>query len=77
MIDRLTFLSIDDRTCVAIVDIRGAPAVESWYRIWEEMVAIEGMCARNGLDGTAYALGKLSNGSLVVRPSAIAHAESK
>ena len=73
----LTVLDIDDWTCVATVDIRGAPAVESWYRIWEEMVAVEGMCTRNGLDGTAYALGKLNNDSLVFPKSRIARAEIK
>lgn len=47
----------DDQKCMAKVEITGAPALESWYHIWEEMVAIEGMCTRAGLSGTASALG--------------------
>ena len=47
----------DNRKCMAKVEITGPPALESWYHIWEEMVAIEGMCTRAGLSGTASALG--------------------
>ncbi|KAL8942145.1 MAG: hypothetical protein Q9216_001830 [Gyalolechia sp. 2 TL-2023] len=37
-------------------EIANGPSVTSWYRIWEEMVAVEGMCARQALDGQAFAI---------------------
>lgn len=54
----LTRFHVADRSCVATLDTTGIPAVESWFRLWEEMVALEGMCTRNGMVGTSFALGK-------------------
>ena len=49
---------VGDQTCVATVDNIGPPAIESWHHIWEQMVAVDGMCSRRGLEGVAFALGK-------------------
>ncbi|KAL8657205.1 MAG: hypothetical protein Q9226_002145 [Calogaya cf. arnoldii] len=47
-----------DRTCTATIrQNRGPSSITSWYRIWEDLVAVEGMCSRHGLDGQAFALG--------------------
>ena len=54
----MTCLRLDDRTCVATIDNTGPSALESWYDIWEEMVAIDGMCTSHGLEGQAFSLGK-------------------
>ena len=54
----LTRFTVADRTCVATVDTTGIPAVESWFHLWEQMIALEGMCARNGMVGTSFAIGK-------------------
>ena len=58
LIPGLPRFHVADRSCVATVDTTGVPAVESWFRLWEEMVALEGMCTRNGMVGTSFALGK-------------------
>ena len=52
------FYNVADRSCVATVDITGPAGAESWFRLWEEMIALEGMCTRNGMAGTSFALGK-------------------
>ena len=54
----LTRLNVADRSCVATLDTTGKPAVESWFHIWEEMIALEGMCTRNGMVGTSFGHGK-------------------
>ena len=54
----LTFASAS-RDCVAIVDNVGPSEIWSWYNIWEEMVAVEGMCVRQGLEGQAFGHGEL------------------
>lgn len=38
----------------------GAPALASWYQIWEEVVAVEGMCADEDREGMAYSIGASS-----------------
>ena len=40
------------------IEITGLPSIESWYHVWEEFVAVEGMCTRNGKTGEGYGLGK-------------------
>ena len=57
----LTPFDVADRTCVATVDTTGIPAVESWFHLWEQMIALEGMCTRNGMVGTSFAIGKSSH----------------
>lgn len=54
----LTRFALDDGTCVATIDITGPEAAESWYHIWEEFVAVEGMCTWKGMEGMAFALGE-------------------
>ncbi|KAG6986474.1 hypothetical protein G7Y79_00082g100900 [Physcia stellaris] len=38
-----------------------APALASWYQIWEEVVAVEGMCADEDREGMAYSIGSRRN----------------
>ena len=48
----------DDGTCIVTVESMGRPDRASWYYIWEETVALEGMCARDERYGEAFALGR-------------------
>lgn len=57
--DQPSLLRTANHRCTALVGIKGARSTTTWYRIWEEMVAIEGMCIKNGKDGKAAGLGKL------------------
>ena len=44
---------IAGRKCMAIIETLGPTDVSSWYEIWQAVVALEGICVRNGLVGTA------------------------
>ena len=52
----------EDRTCTATIDITRSSALESWYNIWEKMVAVDRMCTSQDLEGTAFGLG--ANGGI-------------
>lgn len=54
-------LSNDDNTCTVTIENRGSADLLSWYDIWENVVAVEGICARFERDGTAFALGSRRN----------------
>lgn len=38
---------------MAKIETLGPTDVSSWYEIWQAVVAVEGMCVRNGQVGTA------------------------
>ena len=52
--------SPEDGRCRITVDTisAGADDITSWYDLWEAAAALEGICARVGRRGIAYALGK-------------------
>lgn len=52
------FVLLAHHTCVYRVDLAGADDLESRYHIWEAMVALNDMCAKQGKLGTAYGLGQ-------------------
>lgn len=43
--------------CVYRVNLAGADDIETRYRIWEAMVALQDMCAADRKAGIAYGLG--------------------
>ncbi|KAL8831103.1 MAG: hypothetical protein Q9191_001052 [Dirinaria sp. TL-2023a] len=51
----------DDGTCLVTVETTGSASFLGWYDVWENLVAVEGMCARDERYGTAYALGSRRN----------------
>lgn len=44
---------IAGRKCMAKIETIGPTDVSSWYEVWQAIVALEGMCVRNGQVGTA------------------------
>ena len=47
-----------DRLCVLEVDTTGPLEKVSWYDIWAAVVAVNGICVRNGKTGKAVGLGE-------------------
>lgn len=41
------------RRCMAMIETLGPTDVSSWYDIWQAVIALDGMCVRNGQVGTA------------------------
>lgn len=55
------YLHSDNPGCQVIIDATAPVETASWYSLWEAMVAIDGMCVRQGKMGSAYLLGDLGH----------------
>lgn len=51
------FLTADQRCRVTIASA-GAKDISTWYELWAQVVALDGMCGRAGRNGIAYDLGE-------------------
>lgn len=52
-------MAAPDQLCVLEVDTTGPVENVSWYDIWAAVVAVNGMCVREGKTGKATGLGEL------------------
>lgn len=51
---------VEDRECWIRIDSRATQTVTaSWFQLWEGMVALNSMCARQGMKGIASRLGRI------------------
>ena len=55
----MKLLAAPDNLCYLEVDTMGPVDKVSWYDIWAAVVAINGVCVRNGKTGKATSLGEL------------------
>lgn len=52
-------LAAPDHLCLLEVDTTGPIEDVSWYDIWAAVVAVNGMCVREGKTGNATGLGEI------------------